>query len=403
MLAELEVFIENDVAPAAQRIDASAEFFPELVSRAVDLGLQRILMDTDGAIAPHRIDLAREVTERIAARSPAVALAIANARLPSYLLAKYAPQHIRDRWVGSTLTAQTFGSFAITEPQAGTDIRALTTIAERDGTDYVLTGHKCWVGYAPIADFAIVLAKEGSTDRDAPMVALVVDMSSEGAIGRAGPELSGFRGMPNGELLFDQVRVPVGDRLEVEGFAGMMDGLNMARIDAAAYACGLLRSALQASVERAATRLAFERPIGDLAIIQRKIGRMAADYRAARELTRRAAETFALGSGGDQDIISMAKMFASDAARRHTDQAMQIHGALGIVTDEAVNRMHRDAKVTQIFDGTSEIHETMLGRRAVRKHRRGEHMTPFIDNDADDAEYLQELGAQLHKSTSRAL
>lgn len=381
MLDDVDRFVRTRVAPAAGAIDAEAGFFPELLTDAAALGLQGIVHDDNGGLDVTRMDLAREVTERISAHSPAVALGIAGARLSAYLLAKYAPSHLRQRWVASTLAARTYGSFAITEPEAGTDIRALSTVAVPDGDDYVLTGHKCWVGFAPVAHVAIVLAKVGSPERDAPMVALVVDMESPGAAGRPGPELSGFRGMPNGELHFDGVRVPRGDRLDVEGFAGMMDGLNMARIDAAAYACGLLRGALLASLTRAHARHAFGRPIGDLQIIQRKIGRMAADYRAAHELTRRAAESFAHGDGGDQDIVSMAKMFASDAARRHTDEAMQIHGALGVVTAEDVNRMHRDAKVTQIFDGTSEIHETMLGRRALRMLARDEPLTAFLGSD----------------------
>jgi len=379
VIAGLEAFVRDDVAPRAAAIDRDGAFFGDLLERAASLGLQRILTGPDGLPDATRIDEAREVSEVIAVESPAVALAIAGTRLTGYLLGKYAPKHVRDRWLESTLGGRTFGSFAITEPGAGTDVRAMTTQATLDGDRYILNGTKCWVGFAPVADFAVVLAKVGSTERDAPMVALVVDMSSPGASGRPGPELSGFRGMPNGELIFDDVSVPAIDRLDVEGFAGMMDGLNMARIDAAAYACGLLRASLRASLERANARVAFGRPLAELAIIQRKIGRMATDYHAARALTQRAALSFADGAGGDQDLISMAKMFASDAARRATDEAMQIHGALGIVTDEPVNRMHRDAKVTQIFDGTSEIHETMLGRRALRADRAGQ-LAPFLED-----------------------
>ena len=379
MVAGLAEFIARDVAPRAQAIDRDGAFFPDLVLGAAELGLQGMLARPDGTPDARRMVSAWEVTESIAVHSPAVALAIAGTRLTTYLLGKYAPEHLRARWLSSTLAGRTFGSFAITEPEAGTDVRGLTTVARRDGDRYLLDGHKCWVGFAPIADFAVVLAKVGSADREAPMAALVVDMSSPGARGVPGQELSGFRGMPNGELLFDGVAVPVADRLEVEGFAGMMDGLNMARIDAAAYACGLLRGALVAGLKRANARVAFGRPLADLPIIQRKLGRMVTDYQAARALTERAASSFAEGDGGDQDLISMAKMFASDAARRATDEAMQIHGALGIVADEPVNRMHHDAKVTQIFDGTSEIHETMLGRRALRAQARG-RLVPFVDN-----------------------
>ena len=378
-MTALAAFIADRVAPRAQAIDQEGDFFADLLDDAAELGLQRLMVAADGRPDVTRMPQALQVTEALSAHSPAVALGVAGTRLSCYLLGKYAPQSLQDRWLEPTLTARTFGSFAITEPEAGTDVRGLTTVAVPEGEDYLLTGTKCWVGFAPIADFAIVLAKEGSADRDAPMVALVVDMSSPGAYGRAGPELSGFRGMPNGELHFTGVRVPRTDRLRSEGFTGMMDGLNMARIDVAGYASGLLRSALLASLDRANARSAFGKTLAQLPIIQRKIGRIAADYHAARALGLRAAESFTHGSGGDQDLISMAKMFASDAARRATDEAMQIHGALGIVTDEAVNRMHRDAKVTQIFDGTSEIHETMLGRRALRAHATG-HLAPFVES-----------------------
>ncbi|TDE89516.1 acyl-CoA dehydrogenase [Occultella glacieicola] len=380
MIPGLETFIDAEVAPRAQAIDRDANIPPDLIERAAALGLQRILAGPGGRPDPTRIETACEVSMSLAAHSPAVALLVAGTRLSTYLLGKYAPAHLVERWLEPTLAGRTFGSFAITEPEAGTDVRGLQTVAMPDGDRYVLNGGKCWVGFAPVADFAIVLAKVGSADRDAPMVALVVDMSSPGASGRPGPELSGFRGMPNGELHFTDVSVPAADRLDVEGFAGMMDGLNMARIDAAAYGCGLLRGALVASLDRANGRSAFGRPLAELAIIQRKIGRMATDLHAASALTLRAARSFADGDGGDQDLISMAKMFASDAARRATDEAMQIHGALGIVTDEPVNRMHRDAKVTQIFDGTSEIHETMLGRRALRAQATG-RLDPFIHTE----------------------
>ena len=118
--------------------------------------------------------------------------------------------------------------------------------------------------------------------------------------------------------------------------------------------------------------------LGDLPSIQAKIGRMAAAYQASRALTDRAAASFAQGGGGDQDVISMAKLFTSDAARHHTNEAVQIHGAEGMVFSSWVNRLDLDAKVTQIFDGTSEIHETMLGRRAVRAHQRGDSLDAFL-------------------------
>ncbi|WP_053384412.1 acyl-CoA dehydrogenase family protein [Leucobacter celer] len=378
LLERLEAFCVEQVRPRSAAIDREREFFPDLLSSAAELGLQSLLFGEDGELRLDRTGLIHETTERIAAESAPVALAVSVARLHTYLLARYADPELQERYIGPTVRAEIFGAFAISEPQAGTDIRALTSVARREGDTYVLNGSKCWIGLAPVCSYAIVLAKVDSDARDAATVALVVDMSSAGAHGEAGTELSGFRGMPNGTLTFEDVRVPAAHALRCDGFAGMMDGLNMARIEAASYACGFLRRAIELSVDRAATREAFGGRIGDLPSIQTKIGRMSTAYQAARLLTLAAAESFSDGDGGNQDIISMAKLFASDEARKHTDEAMQIFGGEGLAADSPTLRLHRDAKVTQIFDGTSEIHETMLGRRAVRQHLRGGLGYPFV-------------------------
>lgn len=366
MLARCEAFVVERVLPSAEAMDRSGEVDLELLREAAGLGFARLLFDDNLELDLSNMSLAHEVTERIASASPTLAIELGVMRLTTYLLARFAPDELKKRWIEPTIKGDAFGSFAITELNAGTDVRAGTTIARREGDHYTLTGTKSWVGFAPHASYAIVLAKLESTERDAKTVALVVDMSSEGASGEQGPELSAFRGLSNGTLNFDNVIVPASHALNVEGFAGMMDGLSMARIDASSYACGILRSALEVSVERASTRVAFGKVIGELPSIQIKLGRMRAAYHAARALTLQAGESFAAGNGGDQDAISMAKMTASDFAREHTDQAMQIFGADGMRAHSRVERMHRDAKATQIFDGTSEIHETMLGRRVVR-------------------------------------
>lgn len=377
LLERVEAFCVEEVRPRVPAIDRDRDFFPDLLSSAARIGLQSLLFDEDYQLRLDRTGLVHETTERIAAESAPVSLAVSVARLHTYLLARYAEPELKARYIGPTVRAEIFGAFAISEPQAGTDIRAMTTVAKHDGDEYVLNGGKCWIGLAQMCSYAIVLAKVDSDARDADTVALVIDMTSPGAHGEEGTELGAFRGMPNGTLSFDNVRVPVSHALRCDGFAGMMDGLNMARIEAASYACGFMRRAIELSVERAATREAFGGLIGDLPSIQSKIGRMSTAYQAARHLTLAAAASFAEGDGGNQDIISMAKLFASDEARKHTDEAMQIFGGEGLAADSPTFRLNRDAKVTQIFDGTSEIHETMLGRRAVRQHLRGGLGYPF--------------------------
>jgi alkylation response protein AidB-like acyl-CoA dehydrogenase len=372
ILADVEDFAAK-LAERAETMDRNAKFDKEVLDEGAALGFVKLIFDENLDLDLSRMPLVHDVTERIASVCPPVAMELGVMRLVAYLLSRYAPPAVKERWLQPTIDGHAYGSFALTEPQAGTDLRGMMTVARRDGDNYILTGQKCWVGFAPVASYAIVLCKLESTDRDAPTIALVVDMSSKGASGEAGPELSGFRGLSNGTLRFENVVVPAGNALQVDGFAGMMDGLNMARIDAASYACGLLRGALEVSVERAVTRTAFGKRIGDLPSIQIKLGRMRAAYHTARELTMRATETYMQGKGGDQDIISIAKMTASDLAREHTDQAMQIFGASGLIAYSRVERLHRDAKATQIFDGTSEIHETMLGRRLVNAFAKDGH------------------------------
>lgn len=368
MRPSLEVvddYIERMARERGEQMDRTGEFDKELLDEASRLGLTSMLFDDSLKLDLSAMPLAHDISERLAAVCAPLAMEVGVIRLVAYLLARYAREEVQDRWLRSTTEGQTYGSFALTEPEAGTDLRAMTSVAVREGDNYILNGHKCWVGFAPYASYAIVLCKDGSDDRNAPTLALVVDMESQGARGAWGPQLSGFRGLPNGELFFDNVVVPANQALQVDGFAGMMDGLNMARIDAASYACGILRGALEESVERAATRKAFGKKIGDLPSIQIKLGRMRAAYHTARELTLKAGQTYMEKPGGDQDLISVAKVTASDLARQHTDQAMQIFGALGLTFHARVERLHRDSKATQIFDGTSEIHETMIGRRLV--------------------------------------
>ena len=214
-------------------------------------------------------------------------------------------------------------------PDAGTDVRAISTVATRDRDGWILNGGKKWIGLAPYAAFNVVLAKLDHDGRDAETVALVIDLESDG-ISRSGPlDLMSFRGMPLGELTFNDVKVPAGSALKVAGFKGMMEGINLARVDAASYGCGFIKAAIRECSVRANNRTAFGQPLSNVQVIQTKIGLMATDYEAARLLTLAASDSFALGHGGDPILLSKAKLFSTDAAMRHAVEAVQIFGALG--------------------------------------------------------------------------
>jgi alkylation response protein AidB-like acyl-CoA dehydrogenase len=211
-----------------------------------------------------------------------------------------------------------------------------------------------------------VLAKLDHDGRDADTVALVIDLESEGITRSAPLDLMSIRGMPLGELTFNNVKVPAGSALKVTGFKGMLEGINLARIDAASYGCGVIKAAIRESCVRANTRTAFGQPLSNVQVIQSKIGSMSTDYEAARLLTLAAGDSFALGNGGDPILLSKAKLFSTDAAQRHSVEAVQIFGALGVHHDSRVQRLFRDSKAFQIFDGTSEIHNLMIGRAALK-------------------------------------
>jgi len=230
--ADLTRFVEGLVAEAAERIDRDAAFDETLYHAGAEAGLTRLLLTENHTLDLSGMRAVHESTEAISTHSPAVALQLSGTRLIAYLLTRYAPRRLVERWVPGLASGTAYGSFGITEPHAGTDVRGISTVARRGDGKWILDGEKCWIGYAPIADVAVVLAKVGTADRDADTVALVVDLSAPGVERLDGPALSGFRGMPNGILRFRGVEVPLEDRLEVEGFAGMMDGLNLARIEA---------------------------------------------------------------------------------------------------------------------------------------------------------------------------
>ena len=249
-------------------------------------------------------------------------------------------------------------------------------MARRIDDDTVsITGEKTWITQAPAAQFTIVLAKLDSDDRDADTAAFVVPLDLGGVtVGKDEPML-GFRGMPMASLHFDDCHVPTAWRLAVNGFAGMLEGLNLARLDAGAYGLGFLRAALRESAGYVRERVAFGKPLANLQLVQDKLGRMHADYLAARSLLREGVRSFAAGGGGDSHLISAGKMVASDAAMRHTVEAVQLHGGFGVHLHYPVQRLMRDAKITQIIDGTSEIHSLMLGRAATR----ADWLDPTVD------------------------
>lgn len=355
-----------EVAPAARDIDESARFFPDLLKTAGEIGLLSLITDESGEIDLEALPLAHETNELIASYSGAVALGVSIARLHAYMLCRYARPEVRDRWLPGLLDGSALGSFMISEPHAGTDVRAIRTVARRDGDEWVITGEKAWITQSPEARFGVVLTKVDSKERDAETAAFVVDYSMPGiSVGRDEP-MSGFRGMPMATVSFQEVRVPDENRLLADGFAGMLEGVNLARLDAASYGLGFMRASLRECADYTTNREAFGATIADLQLVQAAMGQILADYLACRELVLAAVRSFMKGGGGDNALVSAAKLMSSEASMRAATMSAQLLGGAGVHLDYVSQRLMRDSKVIQIIDGTTQIHQLMLGRTVTK-------------------------------------
>ncbi|PKW15548.1 acyl-CoA dehydrogenase family protein [Saccharopolyspora spinosa] len=367
LLTVVQEFCEKEVLPRAREIeDGTAIYDTELLHTAAAIGLQSLIVDERGAVDPEGFVLAHETNEIIASYSGSFALALSIARLHAYMLCSYANPEVRDQWLPGLLAGTGFGAFAISEPHAGTDVRAITTVARRDGDDYVLDGEKSWITQGPRAEFAVVLAKLDHRGRDAETAAFVVDLAAEGASAGPAEPLIGFRGVPLGTLNFSGVRVPAVARMNVEGFSGMLEGVNLARLDCASYALGFIRGALRECSTYLGEREAFGGPLSRNPLLQAQLGSMLAAYLSGRNLTHAALESFAAGGGGDNTLVSAAKLTTTEAAMAQSTVAVQLLGGSGVHTDYLVQSYFRDSKIIQIIDGTSQIHQLMLGRTVSR-------------------------------------
>lgn len=364
-LAVVRRFCVKSIAPAAAEIDRTDQWFPDLMADAASLGLQSLLIDDDGLFAPEHVGLADRTTELIASYSPSVGIAIGAARLHSLMLAQFGSSAVRDRWLKPILAAEVFGSIGISESGAGSDIRAGQTVARRDGGGWVLNGAKAWTTLSPVADFTVVLAKIDNADRDALMGMFLVERGMDGFSHGANEPLISYRGVPMAATYFDDVWVPDENVLSAaDGFAGILQALNFARVEAAALGRGIMRGCLRHVAAYAAERVVFERPLASHQATQLRAANMAIRLEAARGLSRSAAESFATGAPHPQ-LCAAAKAYAAEAAMQSATEAVSLFGGLGVTQQFEIERYFRDAKATEIFDGTGDVLALQVGRWAL--------------------------------------
>ena len=259
-------------------------------------------------------------------------------------------------------------AFALTEPGAGSDAGGTTTTAVADGDDFILNGRKCFISGAPVADWCIVFAKTDLTAKGSRGISMfVVDMRLPGVSCGAPEKKMGIGGYPTCDVVLENVRVPkdclVGPLHK--GFANAMKTLDGGRLGMAAQAVGIAQSCLEEATKYAKERRQFGRPIADFQAISFMIADMATEIEAARQLVYHAAALKDAGKDATA-ACSMAKYFASEAANRCTAKAVQIHGGYGYIKDYKVERLYRDARITTIYEGTSQIQQLVISNSLLK-------------------------------------
>ena len=308
------------------------------------------------------------IRETLSYSSALADLAFVMQGLGTYAISLAATEHVRDFWLERARSGQAIAAFALTEPGAGSDIAALATSARRENDSYILNGRKRFISNAGVADFYTVFARTGTRDDGRAQISpFIVSARMQGFSVAERTEV--IAPHPIGELEFKDCRVPAEDMIGKEG-----DGLRLAlqtldtfRASVGAAACGMARRALDESVSHAKSRQQFGKKLSEHQLIQEKLADMATELDAARLLVYRAAYLKDAGDERSTREASEAKLFATEAAARIIDQAVQVHGGSGLVRGEVVERLYRDVRALRIYEGTSEIQKLIIANQLLKE------------------------------------
>lgn len=277
---------------------------------------------------------------------------------------------LKERWLPAMAAGRAMAAFAMTEPEAGSDLASIATRARREGGDYILDGAKTLISNAGIADFYVVFATTDPSRGKKGISCFVVAADAPGLRFVSPQVLSAPH--PLGEIAFEGCRVPSSSRLDEEG-KGLALGLatlDLLRATVAAAACGMAGRALEEALDHALRRRQFGRPLADFQLIQAKLARMATELTAARLLTYRAAWEKDTGAERVTLESAMAKAFATEAAQRIVDDAVQILGGRGVLAEHPVDRLYRSVRALRIYEGTTEVQQLVIAGQLIRDARR---------------------------------
>jgi acyl-CoA dehydrogenase len=367
LAARVADFAAHQIEPRAAEEERDVETqFRSLFALLADAGLLRYAVAQAGAKLEIRsLCLIREA---LSYSSSLADLAFVMQGLGTYSISRAATEHVREFWLERAATGRAIAAFALTEPEAGSDVASIQTTAKRDGDWYVIEGRKRFISNAGLADFYTLFARTGEReDGRARLSAFVVSSRMKGCTLVERTEL--IAPHPIGEIEFRGCRVPAEDMIgeEGDGFRLAMQTMDAFRSSVGAAACGMARRALDEAIRYATTRKQFGRLLAEHQLIQEKLADMATELDAARLLVFRAAYLKDAGVERVTREASEAKLFATEAASRIIDQALQIHGGAGLVRGSIIERLYRDIRALRIYEGTSEIQKLVIAGQLLKE------------------------------------
>ncbi len=364
-------FAVQELIPNALEADKTEDFWHESFNKMADIGLTGITVDSQfgGSGAGYR-QAAIAIEEIARGDASSSVNLIAHLSLSTSTLNEFGNQDQKQKYLRNMASGKSIGAWALTEPGGGSDAASISTTATRDGDDYVLNGSKMYITNADVSDYMIVYAKLDKEADYKSITAFIVESNTDGVTINPLKGKLGMRSSTASEVIFDNAKVPVENRLgdEGSGFKNAMTILDSSRISIAAQCVGIGQGALDLAINYAKNRETFNKPITQHQAIQFMIADMAAAVHSARVVTMDAA-TLKDSKLPFSNEASIAKLIASEMCIDVTNKALQVHGGIGYFKDTNIERMFRDARVTTIYEGTSEIQRLIVARQTLQQYQ----------------------------------
>lgn len=372
ILDMVDRFLEKEVTPYAWQLEHDDEYPAQIVEKMKEMGLFGCLIAPEyGGLGLSTVTYAK-IIEHISVVWMSVSGIINSHVIMSAAVQRNGTKEQKEAFLPRFATGELRGGIALTEPDCGTDLQAIRTVAKRDGEDYVVNGTKMWISNGIYGNcFALLVKTDPNTSpRHKGMSLLIAEKGNGFGVSRKLEKL-GYKGIDSAELVFNDYRVPV-DRLiggiEGKGLQMILNGLELGRINVAARGVGVAQAAMNEAVKYSQQRKTFGKPICEHQAIQIKLGDMATRTEASRLLTMRAAEAYDRGERCDMEA-GMAKLFSTESALENSMEAMRIHGGYGYSKEYLVERFYRDAPLLTIGEGTNEMQRIIIAKQLIERNR----------------------------------